>query len=210
MEFLEGPVEMSESVQGESPAPLGEVVEASTTGFVTQCRRLYDAPQLGSLVTCGGDSPIYGVVGDVKTESLDPGRRPIAMGEEEDTEEAVYQRNPQLSRLLSTRFDSIAVGHRVDGQMHRYLAPLPPRIHAFVYRCASEQVLEFAASLDFLPTLLASPIGSPDDVIAAFLRQASINHPQPEGFLVAAGKELAALLSGQLQRLNGVLRRLSP
>ncbi len=74
----------------------------------------------------------------------------------------------------------------------------------------NEQVQEFAASLDFLPTLLASPIGSSDDVIAAFLRQVSINHPQPEGFLVDAGKELASLLSSQLQRLNGILRRLSP
>ena len=51
---------------------------------------------------------------------------------------------------------------------------------------------------------------APDDVIAAFLRLAGRCHPEPEGFLVDAGKKLAVLLAGQLQRLNGILRRLSP
>ncbi len=201
---------MNDALHEKAPRPIGEVVAASTTEFVTQCHALYEAPPLGSLVRCRGDSPIYGVVGDVTTRSIDPGRRPMALGEDEDTEEAVYQRNPQLNRLLSTEFRSVVVGHREDGRLNRYLAPLPPRIHAFVYRCDGEEMLELTGSLDFLPTLLASPIGSPDDVIAAFLRQAGQCHPEPEGFLVDAGKKLAVLLAGQLQRLNGILRRLSP
>ena len=46
--------------------------------------------------------------------------------------------------------------------------------------------------------MLAAPVASPDDVAAAFLRQASVAHDDPEAFLVAAGRELAALLSAQV------------
>jgi len=189
---------------------VGEVIEASTTEFATQCHKLYEAPPLGSLVKSGGENPIYGVVADVSTQSMDPGRRPVAMGSGESTVEAVYEHNPQLTRLLTTEFRSVVVGHRADGRLNRYLAPLPPRIHDFVYLCSPRELAEFSGSLEFLSILLSTHVGSPDDVTASFLRRASLAHPEPRTHLVAAGKELATLLTGQLQRLNGILRRLSP
>ena len=199
-------------VTGQQPNNLavGEVVCASTTEFTSQCHRLYEAPPLGSLVRCGSDSAVYAIVGEVATQSLDPGRRTVAMGEDEETEEAVYERNPQLTRLLTTEFRCIVVGHRADGIILRYLAPLPPKIHSFVHQCGADEVLELSDSLDFMSLLLAAPFGSQDDVITSFLRQASLCHPEPRAFLVDAGKELATLMGGQVQRLNGILRRLSP
>ena len=188
---------------------IGEVVEASTAGFITQCYRLYEAPLLGSLVRSGDDTPIYGIIHEVATRSMDPARHPIPRGQDQDTEEAVYLSNPQLSRLLLTEFRSVVVGHQSDGGLRRYVAPLPPRIHSFVYRCPDDELQTFSSSLEFLPALLAAPIGAPDDVIASFLRQASASHPEPERFLVEAGKKLAVHLGGELQRLNNVLRRLS-
>lgn len=187
----------------------GEVVAASTTEFTTQCHALYEAPPLGALVKSGGESPVYGVVAEVSTQSIDPGRRPVAMGLGESSVEAVYENNPQLNRLLTTEFSSVVVGHRADGRLNRYLAPLPPRIHDFVYVCSPRELAEFSGSLEFLSILLAARAGSPDDVTASFLRLASLAHPEPRPYLVAAGKELATLLTGQLQRLNGILRRLS-
>ena len=195
--------------EGVSPRAVGEVIQASTSEFVAQSHRLYESPTLGALVRCGGDAPIYGVVGEVTTQSIDPGRRPVAVGEGEEAEEAVYEQNPQLNRLLATEFRSVVVGYQSDGLIRRYLAPLPPRIHAFVYECDLDQVGEFSDSLDFLSILLASPAGAADDVTASFLRRASVAHPEPDLFLVSAGKELATLLAGQLPRLNGLLRRLS-
>ena len=201
---------MDEAVLNSIERPVGEVVEASTTGFLAQCRRLYEAPPLGSLVKSEGDGPVYGVVAEVMTQSIDPGRHPVAMGEEDETAEAVYSRNPQLSRLLSTEFRCVAVGHRAEGRLYRYLAPLPPKIHSSVYLCGPDEALELCASLDFLSVLLASPVGSPDDVTASFLRLAGRRHTDPSQFLVRAGKELATSLGGEMQRLNGLLRRLSP
>ena len=189
---------------------VGEVVEASTAVFTTQCYDLYASPPLGSLVRCGDEGPVYGIVGEVATRSIDPARHPIPRGRDEETEDGVYLSNPQLSRLLLTEFQSVVVGHQDNGRLLRYLAPLPPRIHSFVYRCGGEELRTFSNSLDFLSILLAAPIGGQDDVIASFLRQASASHPEPERFLIDSGKELAVLLGGQLQRLNTVLRRLSP
>ena len=204
---------------------LGEVVEASTTGFITQCYELYEAPPLGCLVRSGSirqgspeesrrahdadDSAVFGIVWEIATRSMDPARHPIARGRDEDTEEDVYLSNPQLSRLLLTEFRSAVVGHLSNGQVRRYLAPQPPRIHSFVYRCDTQELMAFSGSLEFVPILLATPITAADDVIAAFLRQASASHPDPERFLIDAGKELASLLGGEMQRLNSLLRRLS-
>ena len=200
---------MEESISRDGQERLGDVVDASTTVFTTQCYRLYEAPPLGSLVRSGADTPIYGIVCEVATRSMDPSRHPIPRGEGEDTEEAVYLNNPQLSRLLHTEFHSIVVGHRANGQVRRELAPLPPRIHSFVYRCDGEELQAFSSSLDFMSIVLSASISAPDDVIASFLRQASASHAEPERFLMEAGRELAIILGGDVQRLNSVLRRLS-
>ena len=189
---------------------IGEVVEASTTSFTTQCYRLYEAAPLGSLVRSGDDPSVFGVVSEVSTRSMDPSRRPVPRGAGEDTEEGVYQSNPQLTRLLCTEFTSVVVGHRLDGRVLPYLAPTPPRIYSFVHGCDDGEIRALTGSLEFLRYLLDSNVAAADDVVVAFLRQASASHPEGDGFLVDAGKELAGLLAGQLQRLNALLRRLSP
>ena len=56
--------------------------------------------------------------------------------------------------------------------------------------------------------LLAPQVSAQDDVIAAFLRQASEAHPDRNGYLISAGKSLAAALAGQTYRLGDILRRL--
>ena len=201
---------MTESMTSREEKKFGEVVEASTTGFVVQCYRLYGAPPLGSLVGCGGEAGVYGVVCQIENRSMDPARHPIPRGAGEVSEEAVYLSNPQLERLLCTELQCAIVGYRDDGEIKREPSLLPPRIHSFVYRCDASGLREFSSSLDFLPTLLeARAVGVRDDVIAAFLRQASLAHPEPRRLLVDAGRELAVLLGGSLPRLNGLLKRLA-
>ena len=188
---------------------LGEVVEATSTEFVAQCYELYTAPALGSLVRCGDGDAIYGIVHEIGTRSIDSGRRPIARGRNEDDEDAIYQSNPQLSRLLSTEFRALSVGHVEDGTLRRWLAPMPPRIHSFVYACSKDALREFSSELDFLSILLSAPIAAADDVLASFLKTASGAHPDPDTFLLNAGRRLTPLLGGQMQRLDGILRRIA-
>ena len=188
---------------------IGEVIEASTGQFVAECYELHAPPPLGSLVkTSDGEVEIYGVVCNASTESVDPGRRPIARGKEEATEEAIYRQNPQLSKLLRSTFDTLVIGHGQKGAIHHYLPPRPPRVHSFVYPCSQDEVRRFTQSLDFLTVLLFAKINSVDEIVSACLRQASSAHTDRHAFLVKAGKELAILLGDELNRLNAILRRI--
>jgi hypothetical protein len=194
------------------PTKIGEVIEASTGQFVAECYELHTPPPLGSLVkTSDGDIEIYGVVCNAATESIEPNRRPIARGKEEATEEGIYRQNPQLSKLLRTTFDTLVIGHGVGAQravpLH-YLPPRPSHVHSFVCLCEQDEVCRFTQSLDFLPILLGTRVGAVDEIVSACLRQASCAHDDQRAFLVKAGKELAILLGGELNRLNAILRRI--
>lgn len=188
---------------------IGEVIEARTGEFVAECYELHTPPPLGSLVrTTDGQVEIYGVVCNASTESIDPGRRPLARGREESEEGNIYRQHPQLSRLLRTTFDTLVIGHGQGDALHHYLPPRPPRVHSFVYLCEGDEVRRFTRSLDFLAILLGARVGSVDEVVSACLRQAAGAHDDERAFLVRVGKELAVLLGGELNRLNAILRRI--
>jgi hypothetical protein len=189
---------------------VGEVTEASTADFVAQCYELYQSPPLGSLVkTKDSAVELYGIVYNAATTSLEPGRRPIARGKDEATEEEIYQSNPQLLKLLRSEFSALVVGHRQNERLYHYLPPKPARIHGFVYLCPPEEIKEFSQSFDFLNILINTrlPVLG-DELIAACLRQMSQVYEDRHAFLVAAGKNLAILLSGELNRLNAILGRI--
>ena len=122
---------------------IGEVVEATPTTFVAQCYQLYGAPPLGSLARTG-DPAIQGVVYHVVTEPLDANRPVLARGESAVTEDEVFRANPQLERLLTSRFEVLILGHRARGVDFPVLPPLPPRVHAFVYACSAEETVRLA------------------------------------------------------------------
>ncbi len=189
---------------------VGEVIEASTTSFVAQCYELYQLPPLGSLVKTS-DLPVelYGIVYQATTTSIEPGRRPIARGRDEASEAAIYQSSPQLARLLRSEFEALVVGHRENDKLYHYLPPKPARLHGFVYLCPPEEVREFSQSLAFLNILINTslPVAT-DELIAACLRRMSQVQADRHSFLVAAGKELAVLFSGQLNHLKAVLERI--
>ena len=189
---------------------VGEVIEASSTDFTAQCYELYASPSLGSLVkTRDADVELFGVVNQVATTSLEPGRRPIARGKDEASEEAVYRSNPQLLKLLKSEFGTLVVGHRQGDKLNHYLPPQPARIHGFVYLCSPEEVREFSLSFAFLNILVNThlPI-STEELTSATLRQMSQAHQDHRSFLVAAGKELALLIGSNLNQLKAILGRL--
>ena len=105
---------------------IGEVVASSSASFTAQCYQLYAAPPLGSFVRTDSSS-VVGVVSEVATEPLDSTRPVLARGESAATEDEVFQNNPQISRLLVTRFDAIIIGHQSDGAWRRFLPPTATR-----------------------------------------------------------------------------------
>ena len=190
----------------EKQTKIAEVIVASTAQFTAQCYELYEIPPLGSLVKTGD---IYGIVCQAETAGMEPGRKPIARGKDEASEEAVYESSPQLSKLLKSVFTAIVVGYKKDGKIHQYLPPQPARIHGFVYLCQPEEVEEFSKSFSFLNILINAIIPVPaEELIAATLRQMGRVRQDSRSFMVAAGKELANLLSSNVARLKSILERL--
>ncbi|NQT31018.1 MAG: hypothetical protein HQ588_01665 [Deltaproteobacteria bacterium] len=189
---------------------VGEVIEASTTGFTAQCYELYQMPPLGSLVKTGDSAAeLYGIVYNATTASLEPGRRPIARGKDEDSEEAIYRSSPQLAKLLRSEFEVLVVGHKEGDRLYQHLPPQPARIHGFVYQCSPDELKDFGKSFDFLNIILNAHLPVPgEELVAASLRRMSQAHDDRRAFLVAAGKELAILLSGNLNQLNTILGRI--
>ena len=187
---------------------IGEVIQASTSEFIAQCYELHLPPPFGSLVkTREGEVEIYGVVSRAETTSIEPGRRPIARGRDEDNEEDIYRTSPQLARLLRTDFTALVVGHEEGQKLNHYLPPRPAKIHSFIYLCDAEEIEKFSQSLDFLSILVGVGVQA-DELIAASLRHAASAHRDPGDFLTRAGKELAVLLGGEISRLNNILRRI--
>jgi hypothetical protein len=195
-----------------TPQRLGEVIEASTTSFAAQCYELYELPPLGSLVkTTEGEIELYAVVYQATTEGLEPGRKPIARGKDEASEDAIFQSSPQLAKLLRSKFSALVVGHREGDKMRHYLPPRPARIHSFVYACAPAEIKDFSQSFGFLNLLVNAELETPsDELIAAVLRLMSVTHEDPHAFLVGAGKELATLLGQDYARLKAILERIKP
>jgi hypothetical protein len=189
---------------------IAEVIEASSAEFTAQCYKLDQAPPLGSLVkTKDKNLEIYGVVYNIETHSLDPGRRVVARGENMTSEDEIFRVNPQLARLLSTDFKVLVVGHVQGKSLYQYLPPKPAYIHSFVYTCRLEETRAFTQSLDFLNLLVDVSLPVPvDEIAAACLRYASQAYSDPQAFLVKAGKELACMLSNDARRLNSLLKRL--
>jgi len=197
-------------VKGGFGDKIGEVIETSSAEFTAQCYKLTEAPPLGSLVkTQDKFGEIYGVVYNVETHSLDPGRRVLARGENMKAEEEIFAANPQLSKLLTTDFRVLLVGHVEGKSIHHYLPPKSASIHSFVYICRLEEVRAFTESLDFLSLIMNARIPVPvDEVAGACIRYTSQAHSDPNAFLIKAGKELAYMLSGEVNRLNSLLKRL--
>lgn len=205
------------SVNGYGPSKpvavrLGEVIEASTTELVAESYELHDSPAFGSLVRVGEPgSETYGLVYTSSTASLDPGRRPVARGRDLHHEDEIYQNHPQIARLLRTEFRALIVGYRDQDVIRQQIAPHPVRIHGFVWACTPPEVIQFTRGFDYLTLLIGTQTTVPaDELVAAAVRAADQARGGDDAYRIAAGRSLAVLLTGQYQRLNGILRRVRP
>jgi len=198
---------------------LGQILVASTRSFTAQAQELHRPPPLGALVraegpllsTGSGEAPtaIYAVVMGSQTESVE-GRMPVATGWQLRDGAAVLRAEPHLSKLLTTTFEAAVVAHDAGEGMRVGLAPRPAPLYGFVQECGGGAAQALAASLDFLPLLLsAAPPGLAEEAAAACLRLLAEGQPDPEAFLLRAGKRLAVLLSRDPARLEAALRRLA-
>jgi hypothetical protein len=185
----------------------GRVLEATIARFTCAAHELDGAPPLGTLVVVMDAEPlIYGVVADIKTEGIEPGRRPAARGGPGDDRATVLAQNPQIPALLHTLFEAVVVGQGDRFGIRRYLPDAPAPTYARVRACDADESARFFEAFEHVKLLLASgPLA--DEVIAACLRRAAAVQPDPRAFLVRAGRALAGELATEPERLMTILNR---
>jgi len=192
----------------ETPAAIPEpVVEEEDPFAALPTRPARDA---------GGDgahlSPaVYALVYGANTSSLEPNRRPSALGFADEDE--MRRQQPQIFELLRTEFSGLLVAYAPgDGKpLRRHLPPRPPRIHSRVYPCTPDETRMLTDDFGFLRGILLPSGGAlagvpSDELAAACLRLARECHPDDGAFLLRAGKALAALLANDYERLQSILR----
>ena len=187
-------------------ATLGEIVEASTTGFRAVATQTFAPPAFGSFVkTSDGDRTTYGVVAHVQHASVDPSRRAIPLGR---TWEQLEREQPQVRELLTTEFEAISFAWAdAGGVVNAYLPPAPPRVHDFVGLCDGDEILELTQDLTFVRTLGACGLPVAGELIAAAVRGAAERHADHHAFLVRAGREVADLYRQDYEQACAILRR---
>ncbi len=184
------------------PAPLGIADDAEEDPF---------APAAPASPPVALPPAVYALVYGANTASLEPNRRPSALGFADEDE--MRKQQPQIFELLRTEFSGLLVAYSEgDGKpLRRHLPPLPPRIHSRVYPCTPEETRALTEDLGFLRSVLLPSGGAlagvpSDELAAACLRLARESHPDDEAFLLRAGKTLATLLASDYERLQAILR----
>ena len=171
----------------------------------------FEPPPLQLSAGLGLPPAVYALVYGANTSSLEPNRRPSALGFADEDEMRLQQ--PQIFELLRTEFSGLLIAYSEGGDkpLRRHLPPLPPRIHSRVYPCSPEETRLLTEDLSFLRGLLLPSGGAlagvpPDELAAACLRMARDCHADDQAFLLRAGRALATLLATDYERLQAILR----
>ncbi len=193
---------------------IGEIIETSTVGFWAESVALHALPPLGSLVTVslpeGGMT--VGVVAFGQTTGIDEGRRAVRRGDAEVFDSAIYDRHPELTRILRTTFRVVTVGYlRQDGTPRHHLPPIPPPLHYSVSRCDQAITCAFTDEPRYFATLEAS-VGevTSEQLLAAHIRAVTADRGNDEAWRAAAGRQVARLLKRDYDRLITVLEAIDP
>lgn len=192
--------------------PVGWVLRASTVGFAVGCRVLQPStPHFGDLVKVSlpDGMNIFGLIYDVQVRD-DPAVRQLILAGELEPEAILDQRE---NRLVPIELSVLIVGYQREGQsLEQGLPPQPPISLDSLTLCDDADIRTFTGQLDYLRLVLnALQIPSDELLIANLRRAAAIRSPETRRqFLLEAGRELARLLSFDLVRLEGILRRIKP
>lgn len=192
--------------------PVGWVLRSSTVGFAVGCRVLQPStPNFGDLVKVPlpDGLTIFGLIYDVQVRD-DPAVRQLILAGEMEPEAIMDQRE---NRLVPIELSVLVVGYQRQGQPPvQGLPPQPPISLDTLTLCDEADIRAFTQGLDYLRLVLnAAQIPSDELLIANLNRAAAVRSLETRRqFLLDAGRELARLLSFDLVRLDGILRRIKP
>lgn len=192
---------------------LGEVIETTTAGYWAESDVLHQLPPLGALVasTLPDGRRNYGIVAFGQTGGLDPSRRAIKRGNDDLTDNAIYDRHPELQHVLRTLFRVASVGFKEHSRVRHSIPPLPVPLHYSVHACAPAEVAEFVMSPRYFAALLRhhGDIAA-EDMLAAHLRWVDELLNDNHVWLADATRRVASLMKRDYDRLVIVLDSVDP
>jgi hypothetical protein len=192
----------------------GEVIETSTTRVTAECDVLHILPELGSLVRIdgmAGQPSTYGVVSFGATGGLDSSRRAVRRGGPGVSDQAVYQKHPELGLVLRTTFEVAVIGFGDSGRFHHYLPALPAQLHFSVRSCAAVEVHSFCNQPQYLSSLLSYRGElSPEQLLASHLRWVDRTIDDGHRWLKDTTRRLARLMKRDYDTLATLLHAIEP
>lgn len=190
---------------------IGWVLRASTVDFAVGCRVLEPSvPQFGDLVKVSirEETHIFGLIYNVQVQD-DLAVRQLILAGQMDQEAILDQRE---NRLVPIEISVLIVGHQQQQTIIQGLPPQPPLSLDMLTMCNDQDIRAFTGQLDYLRLVLnAAQIPADELLIANLTRSAAVHPPETRRqFLINAGREIARLLSYDMVRLDGILRRIRP
>lgn len=186
--------------------PFAEIIESSLQTFTGQCWKWDNSPQFGSLVIVeNGLKPIFGLVYQIQTGSMEPGRYPFPY---QKTHEELMAEQPQIFEFLKTSFSCLALGYQEKGKIHYLMPPEPPKIHSFLTIATSEQYRLFFSQNSYLPLIFGynGPINT-DELLLALLKAQNEQKSFKNESLAAFISTYSLLTGSDYRRLKLFLSR---
>ena len=184
-----------------------EIIDSSLITWTAQSWQWDIVPEFGSVVAIVTKKrTLFGIVYDIKTGSLEPGRYPFTY---QKTEEELLEEQPQIFEFLKTTFSCLTLGFQEQEAIFHQLAPEPPKIHAFVASMTPEQYKKFFISTGYLHLLFASSgICMVDELLLALLRNFHKNNLLSEEKFAEFIDAIAQLSGNDYRRLKLLIKRI--
>ncbi len=134
---------------------VGEVIESSLSLATGQCWKWNNLPTFASLVQMENNNQrIFGCVTDIRTESIDPSRKPFAY---QKTEEELLEQQPQIFELLKSTFTVQIIGYQESTTKILFfqVPPQPCKIHSFIKPVDAETFTEIVSRPESLSLLFS-------------------------------------------------------
>lgn len=189
---------------------IGEIIEVSSRSAIAQSYELYDCPPIGSVVKCGDDSEdIYGVITNIETRSIDPGRRPNPKGPGFAEVNELYKSNPEITHLMKTEFNIVFLGYKNENVTTISIPPTPPRIFSFISTLPEEEMINIFSDEGLVKFIVNSNMELKDDVIIMIISKYLNSKKTKTEEIGSFTSQLVGALPDQITRITNIIQNLN-
>ena len=189
---------------------IGEIIEVSSRSAIAQSYELYDCPPIGSVVKCGDDAEdIYGVITNIETRSIYPGRRPNPKGPGFAEVNELYKSNPEITHLMKTEFNIVFLGYKSENATTISIPPTPPRIFSFVSTLPEEEMINIFSDEGLVKFIVNSNMELKDDVIIMIISKYLNSKKTKTEEIGSFTSQLVGALPDQITRITNIIQNLN-